>query len=141
MKQITTVAENKNFAAVDLGKLELLMKTTNGKVFLKKAINSTGIEISFGVLPAKTELPVFHYHKQNEEVYVILSGLGKFQVDDECFNISEGTVIRVSPLGIRGMINTSDEQMTYIVIQAKEGSLEQSTENDGVFTNVDKLWE
>jgi mannose-6-phosphate isomerase-like protein (cupin superfamily) len=96
--------------------------------------------VSVSVLPPKTDLPIFHSHKQNEETYLILSGYGKFQVDDLHFDISEGSVIRVAPAGLRGMTNSSDEQMIYIVIQSKENSLEQCTMEDGVIKEVHPLW-
>lgn len=134
------VAENKNFTAIDLGKLTLLSETANGKVFLKDNTNAKGTEISLSVLPAKSDLPIFHTHKQNEETYLILSGSGKFQVDNQCFDITEGSVVRVAPAGVRGMTNTSDEQMIYIVIQSKEGSLEQYTMEDGVLLEATPLW-
>ena len=140
MKKIEKVAENKNFTAVELGKLELLTETVNGKAFLKDITNATGTEISMSILPAKTDLPIFHTHKQNEETYIILKGFGKFQVDDKCFDIAEGSVIRIAPAGVRGMCNTSDEQMIYIVIQSKENSLEQHTMEDGVLLEATPLW-
>ncbi len=69
-----------------------------------------------------------------------MSGEGKFQVDDKVFDISEGSVVRVAPAGLRGMTNPSDEQMTYIVIQAKADSLEQHTMEDGVILDATPLW-
>lgn len=134
------IAENNNFTAINLGRLSDILENMNGKVFLKDQIEATGSEISISVLAPKTDLPIFHTHKQNEEIYIILSGEGKFQVDDQCFNISEGSVIRIAPAGVRGMTNTSDEQMIYIVIQAKENSLEQYTMEDGVILETAPLW-
>ncbi|MDH6305173.1 mannose-6-phosphate isomerase-like protein (cupin superfamily) [Parabacteroides sp. PF5-5] len=135
-----TVAENKNFTAIELGKLALLPETANGKAFLKEATKASGTEISLSVLPAKTDLPIFHSHKQNEETYIVLSGAGKFQVDDQCFDIAEGSIVRVAPAGVRGMTNTSDEQMNYIVIQSKESSLEQCSMEDGIIDEATSLW-
>ena len=112
-KQIT---ESKNFTAIDFGKLDLVLERANGKIFLKDATKASGTEISISILPPKTDLPIFHSHKQNEETYIILKGEGKFQVDDQCFDISEGSVIRVAPAGLRGMTNTSEQQMIYIVV-------------------------
>lgn len=137
MKQI---AKNENFTALEFGKLNDILTNMNGKIFLKEELNSTGSEISIGALPPKTDLPIFHSHKQNEEVYIILSGEGKFQVDDKCFDIAEGSVIRVAPSGLRGMTNTSDKQMIYIVVQAKENSLTQYTATDGVILEGTPLW-
>ena len=140
MNEVKKVAADKNFTAVNLGELSLLSETANGKVFLKEMTNATGTEISLSVLPAKTDLPIFHAHKQNEETYLILSGAGKFQVDNQCFDISEGSVVRVAPAAVRGMTNTSDEQMIYIVIQSKEGSLDQYSMGDGFLLEATPLW-
>lgn len=100
---IKQVSESRNHTAVNLGKLNQLLERANGKIFLKESTNATSTEISIGVLPAKTDLPFFHSHKQNEETYIVLSGTGKFQVDEESFPISEGSIIRVAPSGLRGM--------------------------------------
>lgn len=150
MKEIKKITENANFTAVNIGKLSQLHEysienlkmgmTIKGKLFLKDATKSTGTEISYNMLPAKTELPYFHIHRKNEETYMILSGKGQFQVDDECFDIAEGSVIRVSPIGKRGMINTSDEAMIYIVVQSKEGSLEEYTTDDGRIVRSEPKW-
>lgn len=140
MEEIKKLAENGNFTAVNFGKLSLLPETANGKAFLKEITKATGTEISLSILPAKTDLPIFHSHKQNEETYLILSGSGKFQVDDQCFDIAEGSVVRVAPAGVRGMTNTSDEQMCYVVVQSKENSLEQYAMGDGVLLEATPLW-
>ena len=113
MKQIEKLSENTNYSAVDLGNLDDLRdyslihpvnkKLIEGKVFLKDATKATGTEISFNSLPPHSEQPYFHIHRKNEETYIILKGSGFFQVDEDCFNIKEGSVIRVAPQGKRGM--------------------------------------
>lgn len=140
MNSTKQIAESKNFTALDFGKLDLVLESANGKIFLKDATKATGTEISISILPPKTDLPIFHSHKQNEETYIILKGEGKFQVDDQCFDISEGSVIRVAPAGLRGMTNTSEQQMIYIVIQSKENSIQQWTSQDGVIQDATPLW-
>lgn len=150
MNKITDISENKNYTAVSIGDLEQLGEHTlthpvsgqiiEGKVFLKEATKATGTEISFNVLPPFAELSYFHLHTQNEETYIILSGEGEFQVDDNLFPISEGSIVRVAPDGIRGMRNNADTPMTYIVIQSKENSLEQYSTNDGKRVDQQKMW-
>ncbi|MFT4169050.1 MAG: cupin domain-containing protein [Dysgonomonas sp.] len=140
MNSTKQIAESKNFTAIDFGKLDLVLESANGKIFLKDATKASGTEISISILPPKTDLPIFHSHKQNEETYIILKGEGKFQVDDQCFDISEGSVIRVAPAGLRGMTNTSEQQMIYIVIQSKENSIQQWTSQDGVIQDATPLW-
>ncbi len=141
MKQIEELSEDINYTAINLGNLDDLMEYSlihpvnkqeiEGKVFLKNATKATASEISFNSLPPKTEQPYFHIHKKNEETYIILKGFGFFQVDKKHFDIQEGSVIRVAPDGERGIYNSSDETMIYIVIQSKENSLEEYTTDDG----------
>ena len=150
MKQIKELSENTNYTAVNLGDLNKLMDYTlihpvnkqlvEGKVFLKDATKASGSEIFFNSLPPKSEQPYFHIHRKNEETYIILKGYGFFQVDGECFEISEGSVIRVAPAGVRGICNSSDETMIYQVIQSKENSLEEHTTADGERVAFEPKW-
>ena len=150
MKTIKKIKEDKNYTAVDLGSLDELMEYSlihkvnknkiEGKVFLKEATNSTGTEISFNSLAPKTEQPYFHIHYKNEESYIILKGHGFFQVDGECFEIKEGSVIRVAPAGVRGIRNDSNETMIYMVVQSKENSLEEYTTDDGQRVAFEPKW-
>lgn len=150
MDNIKQISENKNYTAVSVGRLDHLAEhklvhpvskqIIEGKAFLKEATRATGTEISFNALPSATELSYFHIHNENEETYIILKGEGDFQVDNNCFSISEGSVIRVAPEGIRGMRNTSQEPMIYIVIQSKENSLQQYSTGDGTRVEHTKKW-
>lgn len=110
-----------------------------GKQFVKDATDATSCEISFGTLPAGAAVPFFHSHKANEENYIILSGAGKFQVDDEVFDIAEGSVVRVATDCDRNLKCTSAEPMTYICIQAAEGSLGGYTMTDAAITERENM--
>ena len=150
MKKIKTISENKTYSAINLGSLNELMdyelihpvskRVIEGKVFIKNATAATGTEISFNSLPPKTEQPYFHTHRKNEETYIFLKGSGFFQVDEDCFKIQEGSVVRVAPAGKRGIRNSSDETMVYIVIQSKENSLEEYSTADGERVPVIPKW-
>jgi mannose-6-phosphate isomerase-like protein (cupin superfamily) len=150
MKQTQKLSENSHYTAVDLGNLDELMgyslihpvskRQIEGKVFLKDVTAATGTEISFNALPPHTELPYFHIHRKNEETYIIIKGHGFFQVDDDCFKIQEGSVIRVAPAGKRGICNASDETMIYMVVQSKVHSLEEHTTADGERLPVEPKW-
>lgn len=110
-----------------------------GKQFVKDASGATSCEISFGTLPSGEAVPFFHSHKENEENYIILSGAGKFQVDGDVFDVAEGSVIRVSTHCDRNLRCTSAAPMTYICIQAKEGSLGGYTMTDAEITRRDNM--
>lgn len=150
MKEIKKIKEDKNFTAIDLGKLNDLMEYSlihkvnkqkiEGKVFLKEPTKATGTEISFNSLASKTEQPYFHIHYKNEETYIILKGYGFFQVDGKVFKIKEGSVIKVSPSGVRGIRNDSEDTMIYMVVQSKENSLEEYTTDDGRRVAFEPKW-
>ena len=150
MKQLEKLSENEFYSAVNLGSLDGLMdynlvhpvnkRLIEGKVFLKDATKATGTEVSFNMLLPHSEQPYFHIHRKNEETYIILKGSGFFQVDEDCFQIKEGSVIRVAPQGKRGICNSSDETMIYMVIQSKENSLEEYTTTDGERLPVEPKW-
>lgn len=141
-KNIKPIAKNINFTAINIGSLNEIEEysmihpktgqTIKGKQFIKDASDATGTEISFTTVAPKSSLGYFHHHNQNEETYVVLTGCGQFQVDDEVFDIAEGSIIRVAPDGKRSLCNTSEsEPLVYMVVQSKEGSLEQHTTADG----------
>ena len=110
MSEIKTLNSGDKFAHASIGSLGGF----EGKQFIKEATGATSCEISFGTLPSGATVPFFHSHKANEENYIILSGAGKFQVDDTVFDIAEGSVVRVSTNCNRNLKCTSTEAMTYI---------------------------
>lgn len=135
MSELKVLNTGDKFAHASIGKLEGF----EGKAFVKDATGATSCEISFGSLPSGESVPFFHSHRENEENYIILSGHGRFQVDDNVFEISEGSVIRVSTNSDRNLKCTSAEPMTYICIQAKEGSLGGYTMTDADITSRENL--
>ena len=78
MDKITKINSGEKFTHTSVGKLAEF----NGKQFLKDTVGTTGCEISFGTIEPGQAAPFFHSHKQNEEIYIILSGAGDFQVND-----------------------------------------------------------
>jgi mannose-6-phosphate isomerase-like protein (cupin superfamily) len=92
----------------------------------------TGVEVSYGVIPAGGQSPFFHSHKKNEEIYIFISGEGTQQVDNDIIPIKSGSFVRVAPPGKRFTKNTSSVPMIYLCIQAQEKSLEAKTNDDGI---------
>lgn len=150
MKKVEIITKGEGYTAIDMGSLDkigeysLIHPKLNveifGKLFLKDITGTTGTEISFNTIPPKTEVSYFHKHADNEETYIILKGCGDFQVDNDCFPIEEGSVIRVAPAPSRGMRNSSDETMIYMVIQSKEHSLGNYSTEDGTRTEWNPKW-
>jgi len=131
MSEFKVINEGVKYAHGNVGSISEF----TGKVFVKESLKETSCEISFGSLEPGQAIPFFHSHKNNEENYIVLSGNGKFQIDDDVFDVCEGSVIRVATNCDRNIKNTSAErQLVYICIQAKEGSLETATMTDADIT-------
>lgn len=135
MSDIKVINSGNKFTHASVGKLHAF----EGKQFVKDASGATSCEISFGTLPSGASVPFFHSHKENEENYIILSGAGKFQVNETVFDVAEGSVVRVATNCDRNLKCTSSEPMTYICIQAKEGSLGGYTMTDAEITERENL--
>jgi mannose-6-phosphate isomerase-like protein (cupin superfamily) len=150
MKNVKIISAGINHKAIDLGVFDQLMdysyihpkrhQEVKGKVFIGEMINSTGAEISFTVIPPKTEIPFIHQHKNHEEIYIFLKGSGQFQVDGSVFDVSEGSVIRISPEGKRTYRNNSENPLIFLCIQNWAGSLDNFTVEDGFLAEGVKLW-
>lgn len=100
------------------------------RVELHDTLSLTGAEISVNTMPAGTEVPFFHSHKENEEIYFVLSGKGYMEIDGEKVELQAGDWLRVAPPARRKLHAVTD--MTCVCIQVKAGSLTQWTMTDGV---------
>ena len=147
MKQIETISTGKNYAAVNVGKMNEIIEhelpmgpdvIIKGKVFAGQAIGATGSELSFQTLVPGQDSGFLHTHKTHEELYIILKGEGHYQVDGEVFPVSEGAIIRVSPEGKRALKTTGNENLTMLCIQYKANSF---TEADSPMTDGEILQE
>ncbi len=147
MKQIETISTGKNYAAVNVGKMNEIIEhelpmgpdvIIKGKVFAGQTVGATGSELSFQTLVPGQDSGFLHTHKTHEELYIILKGEGHYQVDGEVFPVSEGAIIRVSPEGKRALKNTGNENLTMLCIQYKANSF---TEADSPMTDGEILQE
>lgn len=144
-------AENgAHFTAVHLGPMSelgqysfdvpALGRQIPGKVFLKEPLGLTGVEMSWNTFPPGAAMPFLHTHREHEEIYLFISGQGEFMVDEQVFKVGEGSVVRVSPSGVRAYRNTGSEPLHFIVLQVKEGSLSAGTIEDGVRVDQPLRW-
>lgn len=110
-------------------------KTTigsEGRYELHEALALTGAEISLNRLPAGAGVPFVHAHKNNEEIYGILSGRGSVLIDGESVNIKAGDWLRISPAARRQFSAAADEGISFVCIQVKENSLGGFTKDDAI---------
>lgn len=107
---------------------------TASRTELHELLSLTGTEVSINNLPAGVSIPFVHAHKNNEELYIVLSGKGSFFVDGEEFLISEGDCLRVDPKSERCLKAADDSALRYLCIQSRAGSLQGYTMSDGIIS-------
>ena len=149
MKQVKAVASATNFKAINVGKLNEVSDYVlelgpdvkiPGKVFGGQALGATGGEFSFQVFQPGTETGFLHTHKTHEELYFFLSGEGQFQVDGEIFPVSEGSVVRVAPAGVRSVRNNGRGPLIMLCVQYKGDTFTADDAADGVILNEPVKW-
>lgn len=103
-----------------------------GRVELHDALSLTGAEVSINALPAGASVPFVHAHKQNEEIYGILEGAGRAEIDGEVVPLAAGDWLRISPSAKRRFFAGEESGIRYICIQVKENSLASYTAQDAI---------
>lgn len=114
----------KNYVKTNIG--------NEGRVELHETLGLTGAEVSINQLPAGAGVPFVHSHKQNEEIYGILSGKGSVVLDGETVQLTAGDWLKVAPAAKRQFSAAADSGMTFVCIQVKEHSLAGFTADDAV---------
>lgn len=114
----------KNYAKTTIG--------NDGRTELHEKLSLTGAEVSVNQLPAGANVPFVHSHKNNEEIYGILSGKGKAVIDGEDIELTEGDWLRIAPTAKRQFFAANDSEISYVCIQVKENSLGGFTADDAV---------
>lgn len=144
---VKTVAEGTSYTAVNIGKLSELNKhelkgpdgkvICTGKVFLSHFTKMTGSEISYTSIQPGCITPFFHLHHKHEEVYLIISGSGEYQIEDKVFAIEEGSVVRVGTEASRGIKNTGKVPLVYLCVQTTENSYKSDIPNEYEITKTE----
>ncbi len=111
-----------NFSKVSVG--------NGARTELHDALGLTGAEISINVLSQGMSVPFVHSHKQNEEIYGILEGEGKAEIDGEVVALKAGDWLRVAPAAKRRFFAADNSGIKYICIQVNAGSLKNYTASD-----------
>ncbi len=106
--------------------------SNDARTELHDQLSLTGAEISINNLPAGAGVPFVHSHKQNEEIYAVLSGKGKAVIDGETVELTEGDWLRVAPAAKRQFSAADDSAISFVCIQVKENSLEEYTMTDAI---------
>lgn len=115
-------------------------KLVNGKQFFNEALQMDSMQISLNSMPVGGSQPFIHKHQQNDEVFLFIQGTGEFMLNQEVQQIQPGSLFYLKPHVERCWRNTGDVPLCFAVIQAKSGSLEQHTFDDGIPVNRPVVW-
>ena len=99
---------------------------------LHETLSLTGAEVSINTLPAGASVPFVHSHKNNEEIYGVITGKGTVIIDGDTVKITAGDWLKISPAAKHQFFAASDSSITYICIQVKENSLDGFTADDAI---------
>jgi quercetin dioxygenase-like cupin family protein len=71
--------------------------------FVRSLIDSEHLGVSYFKIEPGFRPPFGHRHAEQEEVYVVVSGSGRFKLDDEIVAVKQWDVLRVAPQVMRAM--------------------------------------
>ena len=69
--------------------------------FGRKHLDSRDLGVSKFSYAPDVRSPMAHSHREQEEVYIVVSGSGRVRLDDEVLPLSAWDVVRVSPPTVR----------------------------------------
>ena len=69
--------------------------------FARSKIGSEHLGVSYFRYGPNFRSTLGHSHREQEEVYVVISGSGKVKLDDEVISLKQWDVVRVSPPVVR----------------------------------------
>ena len=139
-KQLENLEVKENWAFCDIGGFDKIPqyvmenKDINlkcpSKIFLHKALNLTGAEMSFNTVSNNKEYLGKHKHKENEEIIIVLSGEGYVLIDNQEIEVKEGSIVKIGTGLVRAIKSIENGSLTYICIQTKANSLTSYTLTD-----------
>ena len=69
----------------------------------RKHLDSEHLGVSYFRYSPGFRAPVGHHHREQEEVYVVVSGSGRMRLDEEIVELRKWDIVRVAPETIRGL--------------------------------------
>ena len=85
------------------------------------ALDTEQVGFTWRRMPAQTggKGSYGHRHKNQEEVYFVVSGTLQFKLEDEVLDVSEGTVVRVAPRVARSVWNEGPDDAVVVIVSTK----------------------
>ena len=69
-----------------------------------------------------------HYHRTQEELYLVLSGTLQFKLGDEIIDVGPHTAVRVAPETVRGVWNEGPDDAELVICSVRVEDLQSEGE-------------
>lgn len=98
--------------------------------FLKHPLETEQVAVTYRRMPRHTggKGGYGHSHREQEEVYVVLSGVLQFKVGDDVFDVGPQTAVRLAPSAVRSVWNDRDEDAELLIISTRRAGDEPDHE-------------
>ena len=102
-----TITTMRNYVKINIAEVEDLapkfgMDEMGEARFARGVLGAEQIGLSYYRLKPGQRLGFGHRHESDEEVYLVLSGSGRFKVDDDVFEVGPRDLVFVPPTSMRG---------------------------------------
>lgn len=77
--------------------------------------------MDYTIMPPGTTIGAHRHGMDQEEYYLILQGQGEMSLEDRCFAVGPGDLVRNPPGGRHGLVNTGDEPLHLFVVELAVG--------------------
>ena len=76
--------------------------------FARSHIDSEHLGLTYMKYAPDTRAPMGHSHREQEELYLVVSGSGKIKLDDDVRELRQWDVVRVAPTTLRALESGPD---------------------------------
>jgi mannose-6-phosphate isomerase-like protein (cupin superfamily) len=76
--------------------------------FMRKHLDSRELGVSYFSYGPNYRSKMGHFHREQEEAYIVTSGSGRLKLDDEIVELRQWDVVRVAPEVVRAFEGGSD---------------------------------
>ena len=104
--------------------------------FLTETLGNEQVAVTYRRMPKHTggKGSYGHYHRTQEEVYVVIGGELQFKLGDDVIDVPAGSAVRVAPETARSVWNERDEDAELIIVSVR---LEDQSNEHG---KVEEFW-
>jgi mannose-6-phosphate isomerase-like protein (cupin superfamily) len=84
-------------------------------------VDAEQVALTFRRMPPKTggKGSYGHYHRTQEELYLVLSGTLQFKLGDDVVDVHGGTAVRVAPQTVRSVWNEGPDDAELVIASIK----------------------